>query len=130
MQDDRKAGAWNCVEQEKTMRMSVPKPFLAVALAMAPAIGADAQSAAGHQFTVIMSNMNYGQVPAEAKVGDTVIWVNQDTVDHSVTARDGSIDLRLQPGKKGRTVLKKAGTRAIYCIYHPTMRTSLKVKAS
>jgi plastocyanin len=110
--------------------MSAFKAFATIALAASPALAADAQgAAAGHQFTVIMSNMNYGQVPTDAKVGDTVIWVNQDTVDHSVTARDGSFDLRLQPGKKGRTVLKKAGALAIYCIYHPTMRTTLKVKA-
>lgn len=112
------------------MRMPKSKLLMPLALAAAPAIAADSQgSTAGHQYTVTMSNMNYGQVPTDAKVGDTVIWVNQDTVDHSVTARDGTFDLRLQPGKKGRTVLKKAGTLAIYCIYHPTMRTTLKVKA-
>ena len=82
------------------------------------------------QFTVTMDNMVFGKVPADAKVGDTIIWVNQDTVEHTATARDGSFDLRLQPGKKGRTVLKKAGTLPIYCIYHPMMRTTLKVTAA
>jgi plastocyanin len=89
-----------------------------------------AAEAQARQFTVTMGNMNYGQVPKDAKVGDTIIWVNQDTVEHSATAKDGSFDLRLLPGKRGRTVLKKAGNLAIYCVMHPMMRTTLKVAAS
>ena len=80
-----------------------------------------------HELTVTMSNMSYGKLPTDAKVGDTIIWVNADTVEHSVTAKDGSFDLRLLPGKRGRTVLKKAGNVAVYCVMHPTMRATLKV---
>jgi plastocyanin len=84
-------------------------------------------NAAGREFTVTMSNMTYGKLPADAKVGDTIIWVNADTVEHSATAKDGSFDLRLLPGKRGRTVLSKAGTVPIYCVMHPMMRGTLKV---
>jgi plastocyanin len=77
-----------------------------------------------------MNNMSYAQVPTDAKVGDTIIWVNKDTVEHSATARDSSFDLRLLPGKKGRVVLSKAGTIVVSCIMHPMMRTTLKVAAS
>ena len=80
--------------------------------------------------TVIMDNMVFGRMPTDAKVGDVIIWDNQDTVQHTATARDGSFDLRLQPGKKGRTVLRKAGNLAIWCTYHPMMRTTLRVAAS
>lgn len=89
-----------------------------------------AAEAEPRQFTVVMNNMSYGKVPTDAKVGDTIIWVNEDSVEHSATARDRSFDLRLLPGKKGRTVLKKAGNIAVYCIMHPMMRTSLRVAAS
>ena len=82
------------------------------------------------EFTVVMDNMVFGRMPTDAKVGDVIIWDNQDTVQHTATARDGSFDLRLQPGKKGRTVLTKAGNLAIWCIYHPMMRTTLRVAAS
>ena len=110
------------------MRFLGPIAVAAVAAATAftsAASGSDIE--AGHQYTVIMNNMNFGRMPAEVHVGDTIIWDNQDTVQHSVTARDGSFDLRLLPGKKGRTVLKKSGKVAIDCLYHPTMRTSLIV---
>ena len=99
-------------------------------LAIAAATPAGAQQAGGaREFTVQMDNMSFGQLPQGAKVGDTVIWVNNDTVQHTVTARDGSFDIRLQPGKRGRTVLSKAGNIALYCIFHPMMRATLQVAA-
>jgi plastocyanin len=82
------------------------------------------------EIVVVMDNMNFGRLPSDAKVGDVIIWDNRDTVQHTATARDGSFDVRLQPGKTGRTVLRRAGNLAIYCIYHPMMRATLKVAAS
>ena len=110
------------------MRRFALRELLVVATVLLPFTGVGAQErSASHQFTVTMNNMNFGRMPAEVHVGDAIIWDNQDTVQHSVTARDGSFDLRLLPGKKGRTVLKKSGKLAIDCLYHPTMRTSLNV---
>ena len=89
-------------------------------------VQAQAQGAP-HEYTVVMDNMNFGALPSGAKVGDTIIWDNRDTVQHSATARDGSFDVRVNPGKKGRTVLTNAGTIALYCIFHPMMRGTLRV---
>ena len=91
------------------------------------AAGAPAQSA--REVTVKMANMSYGRIPTDLKVGDTIVWVNGDTVPHSVTARDKSFDLRLQPKQSAKLKLSKAGTIQIICIYHPTMRGALKVAA-
>jgi plastocyanin len=88
-----------------------------------------AQSAP-RELVVVMDSMTFGRLPADAKVGDVIVWDNRDTVQHTATARDGSFDVRLQPGKKGRTVLRKAGSLAVYCIYHPMMRATLQVAAS
>ena len=95
---------------------------------LASAAPSGAQNAQ-REFVVVMDNMNFGRLPAGAKVGDVIIWDNRDTVQHTATARDGTFDVRLQPGKKGRTVLRKAGSLAIYCIYHPMMRATLRVAA-
>jgi plastocyanin len=81
------------------------------------------------EIVVVMDNMVFGRLPSDAKVGDVIIWDNRDTVQHTATARDGSFDVRLQPGKKGRTVLRTAGNLAIYCVFHPMMRATLKVAA-
>jgi plastocyanin len=99
-------------------------------LAAASAVPAAAQNSGPREITVTMDNMVFGSMPSDAKVGDTIVWVNNDTVQHTATARDGSFDVRLQPGQRGKTVLKKAGNMAIYCIYHPMMRTTLRIAAS
>jgi plastocyanin len=80
-------------------------------------------------YTVTMANMNYGRLPAGVKVGDTITWVNNDSVQHTVTARDKSFDLRLAPGQKGTTTASKAGSFPFYCIYHASMRGVLTVAA-
>ena len=101
--------------------------LVALCLGALTASAAHSAQPAPREFVVVMDNMNFGRLPAGAKVGDVIIWDNRDTVQHTATARDGSFDVRLQPGKKGRTVLRKAGNIAIYCIYHPMMRGTLRV---
>jgi len=111
---------------------SIKPLILALASSMAflaPAVPSGAQPAP-REIVVVMDNMNFGRLPTDAKVGDVIVWDNRDTVQHTATARDGSFDVRLQPGKRGRTVLRKAGNLAIYCIYHPMMRATLRVAAN
>ena len=105
--------------------MSVRWPMTLTAALLACA-GMPAAGSA-KEFTVSLDAMSFGRIPTDAKVGDSIVWVNRDTVQHSATAKDGSFDVRLQPGQKGSSVLKKAGAVPIYCIYHPMMRGMLKV---
>jgi plastocyanin len=96
--------------------------------ASAACLAAFAPAAAqAKDYVVTMSNMNYGDVPAGLKVGDTVTWVNNDTVQHTVTARDKSFDVRLLPGKSAKMTLSKAGSFPFFCIYHTAMRGVLNV---
>jgi plastocyanin len=90
--------------------------------------GADALAAGkGATYTVTMSQMRYGPLPANLKVGDTIVWVNKDTVPHTVTAKDRKFDVRIASGKRASQTLTTAGTFPFYCIYHPAMRGTLKV---
>jgi len=91
------------------------------------ALGTAAPAAAGQTYTVTMANMSYGTIPSGLKVGDTVIWVNRDTVLHTATARDHSFDLRIAPGRSAKLVLGKSGNIAFYCIFHAAMRGTLTV---
>jgi plastocyanin len=96
--------------------------FAAGAMAIAAA-----SPAAAHDYTVTMANMSYGQIPSGLKVGDTVTWVNKDTVPHTVTARDKSFDVRVNPGQSVPQTLSKAGSFPFFCIFHATMRGVLTV---
>jgi len=97
-------------------------PVAALGLAAAP--GA---LAAPKEYVITMGNMTYGKVPAGIKVGDTIVWVNQDSVIHSATARDHSFDVRANPGQKVRMTVRKAGTIPFYCTFHSMMRGTLTV---
>jgi len=102
---------------------------LAAAAALAGAHASSAQTG-GHEYTITMSSMSYGKIPSGLKVGDTIVWVNRDTVPHTATARDKSFDLRIFPGKTARLTLQKAGSIPFICIYHAAMRGTLNVAAN
>jgi plastocyanin len=89
--------------------------------------GTSALDAAPRQHVVEMRGMSFGAIPTDVKVGDTIVWKNDDTVIHSVTARDKSFDLRILPRKSATMTVTKAGTFPIYCAFHPPMRGTLKV---
>ncbi|WP_447725128.1 cupredoxin domain-containing protein [Sphingomonas koreensis] len=79
--------------------------------------------------TVVMANMSFGKLPHNVKVGDTIVWVNRDTVPHTATARDKSFDVRVQQGQSVSMMVKKTGNIPFYCIFHPAMRGTLAVTA-
>ncbi len=114
-----------------TRKASARRGVLAAAVAIAVFAAASASfgQAGGRDYTVTMSNMDYGAIPANLKVGDTIVWMNHDTVQHSVTARDHSFDVRLNPGQSARMTLDRAGRIPFICQFHPTMRGTLAVTA-
>ena len=79
------------------------------------------------EHVVVMANMKFGSLPANARVGDTILWVNRGTVAHTATPRNKSFDVRVAAGQRRRMKLTRAGVYPIYCILHPAMRGSLKV---
>src|ERR1700755_2215261 len=66
--------------------------------------------AAAREVTVPIANMRYGQIPADLKVGGTIVWQNRDSVPHTVTARDRSFDVRISPHQNARMTLSAAGS--------------------
>jgi plastocyanin len=97
------------------------------ALAVAASIASSAARAAGREVAVPISNMRYGQIPSDLKVGDTIVWQNRDSVPHTVTARDKSFDVRISPHQTARMTLNAAGSIPFYCIFHVQMRGTLNV---
>ncbi len=64
---------------------------------------------------------------AQAKVGDTVEWINKDIIAHTATARNGGWDVMIGPNKTARLVLKKAGAVDYFCKFHPNMKGRVDV---
>jgi len=113
----------------ETRRHRLGLALVAAALIAVPAsfVHAADSASGGKEYTVTMSAMAYGAIPSGLKVGDTIVWKNQDTVIHSVTARDHSFDLRINPGQTARLPLTAPGRIAFYCLFHPTMRGTMTV---
>ncbi|HEU4696643.1 MAG TPA: cupredoxin domain-containing protein [Sphingomicrobium sp.] len=108
-------------------RASVRNALAFVLLAFVAFVPVAAAAPAGHEYVVSMANMAFGRMPSGLKVGDSIVFINKDSVPHTVTARDHSFDLRIGPGQRGRLNLTKAGTYQIYCILHAPMRGTLTV---
>jgi len=108
-------------------RVKVRNVLMVVVMAAVTFTPATGAAAAGHEYVVSMANMSFGPIPSGLKAGDSIVFVNKDSVPHTVTARDHSFDLRIGPGQRGRVNLTKAGTYQIYCILHAPMRGSFTV---
>ena len=98
-------------------------PAAALLLLVAPSMAA----AAPRTHVVTIEKMKFGALPADVRAGDTIIWDNRDMFKHTATARDGSFNVDLPAGAKGKTGVRKAGAIAFMCKYHPGMRGVLKV---
>ncbi|HEX8233311.1 MAG TPA: plasmid stabilization protein [Caulobacteraceae bacterium] len=83
---------------------------------------------AGRTATIVVDQLAFGPAPEGLKVGDTVVWVNRDVLQHSATAGDKSFDVELPAGASARTTLTKAGTINYVCRYHPGMTGVLRVE--
>jgi plastocyanin len=73
-----------------------------------------------------IDKLAFGPAP-EVHVNDSVEWVNADIFQHTATAADGSFDVDLPAGAKGRTILKRAGVVDYFCRFHPGMQGRLAV---
>ena len=85
--------------------------------------------AASKSVRVVIKNIAYTQTKLSVTVGTTVEWVNNDPLQHSVTAVDRSFNSGLiSPGKSFRHTFTKAGTYSFYCMPHPFMKGVIVVR--
>lgn len=86
-------------------------------------------SAAEH--IVTMAGMAYQPAAVQAKVGDVIRFVNNDTVDHDVfvPTKDFGVDLGMQkPGQSVELPLARSGSFEVECVIHPHMLLKVAVR--
>ncbi|HTV68785.1 MAG TPA: cupredoxin domain-containing protein [Rhizobiaceae bacterium] len=71
--------------------------------------------------TVTIENMAFSPVKIDAKVGDTIEWVNKDIFDHTATV-DGRWDVVVPVGKTGTLIVETAEIVDYFCRFHPNMK--------
>jgi plastocyanin len=78
-----------------------------------------------------MAGMAYAPAIVEAKVGDTLVFMNDDAEAHNVLiATVGfSTDLgKQEPGSERTLMLRKTGTFDVECVFHEEMYARVVVR--
>jgi plastocyanin len=93
-----------------------------ISLAAFVALGLLSVPVQAETIQVIVDKLVFAPVDVNAKVGDTVEWVNKDAFAHTATATNGDWNVTLAPKQNGQLVLKKPGTTDYFCKFHPNMK--------
>jgi plastocyanin len=93
-----------------------------ISLAAFVALGLLSVPVQAETIQVIVDKLVFVPVDVNAKVGDTVEWVNKDAFTHTATATNGDWNVTLAPKQNGQLVLKKPGTTDYFCKFHPNMK--------
>ena len=78
-----------------------------------------------------MKILDFNPSAVRARVGQTVVWTNRDSVPHNVVYVSGprfrSSRPELRTGAKFRVNLRQSGTVRYFCSIHPWMKGSIAV---
>jgi plastocyanin len=85
-----------------------------------------ATPAAAETIQVTIDKLVFSPATVEAKVGDTIEWVNKDVFAHTATVK-GGWEVMIPPKKSTSLTLKAAGAVDYFCRFHPNMKGRLVV---
>jgi plastocyanin len=92
----------------------------------APSVPASGSTGAAVQ--VSMAGLEFAPAVIEVKVGESVDWINDDSVGHTVTALDGSFNSGVMGvGDSFTQTFETPGTFDYLCAIHPTMKGTVTV---
>jgi plastocyanin len=101
-------------------------PIAVVGLLLAAAVPAQGQE--GRVRNVSMPGKVFAPARLQVLIGDTVLWRNDDAINHTVTANDDSFDSGyLSAGSTFSRVFAKVGLYAYHCTIHRFMRGEIVV---
>ena len=97
--------------------------------AVVPGEGPPPGQAADSLAEMRISNFAFGKPELRVKTGTRVRWLNDDQLEHTVTAADGSFNSGLiAPGKRFERVFELAGSYSYACMPHPFMKGKVIVE--
>ena len=93
----------------------------------APALAAPRKHGSTTTYEVQVKENSFTPATVNARVGDTITWVNVGTTVHTVTAKNHSFDKKLLPGQRFNLLLTKEGMIEYVCTPHKGMFGSVMV---
>lgn len=85
-----------------------------------------AMPAAAATIQVTIDKLVFSPASVEAKVGDTIEWVNKDVIAHTATVK-GGWEVMIPPRKSASLILKAPGAVDYFCRFHPNMKSHVNV---
>lgn len=101
-----------------TMAARISTLSAALVLSASPAMAATIE--------VTIEKLVFSPASVEAKIGDTIEWVNKDAFAHTATVK-GGWEVTIPPKSTGKMTLKAAGAIDYFCRFHPNMKGHLDV---
>jgi plastocyanin len=92
---------------------------IAIALMIA---GLSIVPAQAETIQVTIDKLEFAPAEVNAKIGDTIVWVNKDALAHTATATNNDWAVNIAPRQSGSVVLKKPGAVDYFCKFHPNMK--------
>lgn len=77
---------------------------------------------------VMVDKLVFTPAEVNAKVGDTIEWVNRDILAHTATVK-GGMEVMIPVKKTVRLTPQKAEAIDYYCRFHPNMKGRITVSA-
>ena len=114
--------------------MSLGNTHLVAAAALAAVLAAGGAATAQTKskpavHTVTIDATEFKPATINARVGDTVLWINKDMFPHTATSQKGKFDSgALLTGKSWKFKLTNKGEFPYVCTFHPTMKGTIHVK--
>jgi plastocyanin len=78
--------------------------------------------------TVVMRATSYAPLALTMKLGDMVVWRNEDPFPHTATAAGVFDSKSIAAGASWKYRPEAAGEYAYICTFHPNMKGTLKVE--
>jgi plastocyanin len=94
---------------------------LAHVVVLAAFLAASETYAGTKVINVRINDLVFEPAAVTVTTGDTIEWINDDFIDHTVTTRGRGFDVTIPAGGTRRLTLEKTGTYDYYCRFHPGM---------
>jgi amicyanin len=94
-----------------------------------PAASSTPSAVTGPVRTIVINRLSFTQPDIEVAAGTTVIWRNDDQLEHTVTADDGTVESGMIPvGRSFSHTFNTPGTFTYHCTPHPFMKGRVVVR--
>jgi len=114
---------------KKTTVEVTPRPEVLGNVASPAAVINPEATPSAQRVEVIISNLSFQPPSITLGKGSTIVWRNQDTVSHMVTAGDGSFNSgTIVAGDTFEQKFEKSKTYTYSCSIHPEMKGTIIVK--